>query len=387
MPKSIATQPELIQSGEAPRALPENQIINGDSIALLHQWPAGQVDLVFADPPFNIGYVYDNYTDDMPNPEYRQWSRDWMAACVRTLKPTGSFYIAIGAEFVADLRVIGRELGLHLRNWIIWHYSFGQSCKAMFARSHTHILYFTRDAKVFTFNDQVLRFPSARHTEYQDLRASPAGRLPNDVWDEFPRVCGTFKERAGFHGCQMPEGLLMRIIMASSLPGELVLDPFNGSGTTAAAAKRLGRRFIGIDLSPEYVAHTQARLANIEDETRKPRPTDAAADWPRFHVDMLMQIYRETKVRADYLVENEVVLRVIAGSLAARCGAAYEPAEIAEKLLQLRAGNELPKMLNDRDFSPRQHVNSAGKRYVRKVIRKRSRRNSSDDTDLFKAAS
>ena len=70
---------------------------------------------------------------------------------------------------------------------------------------------------------------------------NPAGRLPDDVWDEFPRVCGTFKERAGFHGCQMPEALLMRIIMASSHAGELVLDPFVGSGTTVVAAKRLGR--------------------------------------------------------------------------------------------------------------------------------------------------
>ena len=90
-----------------------NTVYCGDSIELLKSWPEGSVDLVFADPPFNIGYVYDKYHDDRPDEEYVAWSRQWMDACRRVLKADGSFYIAIGAEFVADLRVIGRELGLH----------------------------------------------------------------------------------------------------------------------------------------------------------------------------------------------------------------------------------------------------------------------------------
>jgi site-specific DNA-methyltransferase (adenine-specific) len=212
----------------------------------LDSWSERCIDLAFADPPFNIGYVYDNYVDDKPNAEYVAWSRAWMAACQRVLKADGSFYIAIGDDFAADIRVLGRELGLHLRNWIIWRYTFGQNMKAKFSRAHTHVFYFTKDPKQFTFNDRNLRFPSARHTEYQDLRANPLGRLPDDVWDEFPRVCGTFRERAGFHGCQMPEALLMRIIMASSNPGEIVLDPFVGSGQAARAALHRHRYLAGV---------------------------------------------------------------------------------------------------------------------------------------------
>jgi site-specific DNA-methyltransferase (adenine-specific) len=123
--------------------------------------------------------------------------------------------------------------------------------------------------------------PSARQLVYGDRRAHPKGRLPDDTWilrpqdlpdgfqaDQdtwyFPRVCGTFKERTGWHGCQMPEQLLGRIIRASSDEGDTVLDPFAGSGTTLAVAKKLARRFIGFELSQEYSASIARRLAAIE---------------------------------------------------------------------------------------------------------------------------
>jgi DNA modification methylase len=353
-----------------------NTIYCGDSVELLNGWPAGGVDLVFADPPFNIGYVYDRYHDDMPNEKYVAWSRAWMAACQRILKPDGSFYIAIGDDFAADIRILGRELGLHLRNWIIWHYTFGQNMKRKFSRGHTHVFYFTKDAKEFTFNDRLLRFPSARHTEYQDLRADPLGRLPDDVWDEFPRVCGTFKERAGFHGCQMPEALLMRIILASSNPGEIVLDPFIGSGTTAAAAKRLGRRYIGIDLSESYVEHVKQRMAGVTDESQA-TPSDRG--WPGLHTEFLMQLYRETKVSLDNLLPNEVALRVIAASLSERAGTKYEAADVAAELRRVRESLQLPKLPNDTPFAAREHVTTEGKRYVRQVQRVAPRRTETGD--------
>ena len=344
-------------------------IYSGDACKLLGEWAADSVDLVFADPPFNIGYVYDKYHDDVPNEEYVEWSRQWMRCCQRVLKPTGSFYIAIGDEFAADIRVIGRELGLHLRNWIIWRYSFGQNMKAKFCRAHTHILYFTMHPQDFTFNDKLLRFPSARHTEYQDLRANPAGRLPDDVWDDFPRVCGTFKERAGFHGCQMPEALLMRIVMASSNPGEIVLDPFVGSGTTAVAAAKLGRRYVGIDVSDTYAKHTRKRLKTVLDEG-----SAVANGWPALHVDMLAQLYRETKVTLANLLPNEVALRVIAGSLSGRAGVEYGVDDVRQQLEQLGATQGLPKLPNDVPFAPRKHVTTEGKRYDRHTIRCKGRR-------------
>jgi DNA modification methylase len=355
-----------------------NAIYRGDSCQVLESWSPECVDLVFADPPFNIGYVYDKYKDDLPNAEYVEWTRRWMAACQRVLKPTGSFYIAIGDDFAADVRIIGRQLGLHLRNWIIWHYTFGQNMKDKFCRAHTHIFYFTMHPKQFTFNDRALRFPSARHTEYQDLRANPAGRLPDDVWTEFPRVCGTFKERAGFHGCQMPEALLMRIVMASSDRGEVVLDPFVGSGTTAVAAKRLGRKYIGIDLSAEYARHTEERLATVRDESSLPA---SPGGWPTLHAQMLAQIYAETKVSLANLLPNTVALKVIAGSLKARTGAAYSVAEIGRQLEIMKSNLQLTKLPNDMPFVARNHVTEQGKRYQRRIFRCKARRNDTGWSD------
>jgi len=348
----------------------------GDVLAILPTWPAGCVHLIFADPPYNIGYVYDAYADNRPEQEYVAWCEAWMEACQRVLSPTGSFYIAIGDDYAAQVRLAGRKLGLHLRNWIIWHYTFGQNTQTKFARAHTHILYFTKDRELFTFNDRALRYPSARHTEYQDLRASPLGRLPDDVWDEFPRVCGTFKERDGYHGCQLPEALLMRIILASSNRGDVVLDPFLGSGTTAVAAKRLGRRYVGIDISPEYVRRAEMRLSRVQDESQA---RCLLGVWPDLHLDLLTQIYRETKVSLANLLPNRVALRVIATALNARTGAAYDEQDVAAQLRQLGAANRLPKLPNDTPFVPRNHVTTTGKKYKRRVFRLRRGRRAAQE--------
>lgn len=288
-----AIRPKLYDAAGMPET---NQIIHGDSIKTLNEGPGGWVDLVFADPPFNIGYLYHNYNDQRNDKEYLDFSRDWMNAVHHALKPTGSFYLAIGDEYAADLAVIAkREVGFFLRNWIIWHYTFGQQPKNKFARSHTHILYFTKDPKEFTFNPDSIRVPSARQTTYGDARANPKGKLPDDVWyldpgtfvlrpQEAPsplfaeetdtwnvsRVCGTFKEREGWHGCQMPMGVLNRVINASSNPGDIVLDPFNGSGTTVVSAALLGRKYVGIDQSAEYVEYARKRLDHALDAAAQP---------------------------------------------------------------------------------------------------------------------
>src|SRR3990170_3954978 len=167
-----------------PAGMPdENKIIRGDCIQALNEGPEGWVDLVFADTPFNIGYLYHGYDDQRKTEDYLKFSEDWMRAVHRALKPGGSFYLAIGDEYAADLTVIARrKLGFNLRNWIIWHYTFGQQPKNKFARSHTHILYFTKDPKNFTFNPDAVRVASARQTTYNDARANPKGKLPDDVW-------------------------------------------------------------------------------------------------------------------------------------------------------------------------------------------------------------
>lgn len=256
-----------------------SSIIVGDCITELARQPEASVDLAFADPPFNIGYEYDVYHDRKAKAEYLAWTESWLQAVRRVLTPTGSLFVAIGDEFAAEIKVRLDDLGLHMRNWIIWHYTFGVNCKRKFNRSHAHIFYYVVDPKRFTFNDAAIRVPSARLTTYADRRANPQGKLPDDTWvlrpqetpDHFrpdsdswyvPRVCGTFKERTG-HPCQMPEAILERIILVASNPGDLVLDPFAGSGTTLAVAKRLGRRWLGIELSPNYADAIRKRLEKI----------------------------------------------------------------------------------------------------------------------------
>ena len=102
-----------------------NQIVCGDCIELLDKVQKPFADLIFADPPFNIGYKYDKYHDKVESKNYIAWTKDWMTACKAVLKPTGSFYIAIGDDYAANVKVIADELGLTMRNWIIWHYTFG----------------------------------------------------------------------------------------------------------------------------------------------------------------------------------------------------------------------------------------------------------------------
>jgi len=281
--QAAATAPSGSDSACDPAASstpPLDTILCGDCIRLLNNWPEGWADLVFADPPFNIGYLYRGYDDRLKTEDYLRFSRDWMSAVYRALKPTGSFYLAIGDEYAADLCVIARrEIGFHMRNWIIWHYTFGQQTRKMFARSHTHILYFVKDPNAFTFNADAVRVASARQTTYGDSRANPRGKVPDDVWYLRPqeaapygyfepsadtwfasRVCGTFHEREGWHGCQMPIAVLNRIILASSNPGDVVLDPMNGSGTTVVSAALLRRRYVGIDREPAYVEFARKRV-------------------------------------------------------------------------------------------------------------------------------
>ena len=241
------------------------------------------VDLVFADPPFNIGYDYDVYHDRHDSQQYLDWTRVWGKAVHRVLKPNGTFWLAIGDDYAANLKLIFQnDLGFSCRSWVIWYYTFGINCTKKFSRSHTHLFHFVQNPKKFTFNSLEIRVPSARQVVYADSRADSSGRLPDDTWilrpqdlpdgfqpDEntwyFPRVCGTFKERAGWHGCQMPEQVLGRIIRACSNPSDLVLDPFAGSGTTLVVAKKLGRRWIGFELSRNYVARVQARLNAVQE--------------------------------------------------------------------------------------------------------------------------
>lgn len=254
-----------------------NSLTCKDCVEGMSQLDTGSVDLVFADPPFNIKFEYDTYDDDRPAEEYLAWCRQWIAQIYRVLKPGGSFWLAIGERFVSELDMACKRNRFHKRRQIAWHFTFGVNETRNFTSSHTHLLYFVKDKQNFTFNATQIRVPSARALEYNDKRAHPDGRLPDDTWiirpkqlpNGFPadgdlwsisRVAGTFKQRAEGASTQMPEQLLGRIIRACSNPGDLVLDPMGGSFTTAAVAKKLGRRYTSYDISEAYVAAGLKRL-------------------------------------------------------------------------------------------------------------------------------
>lgn len=285
----------------------ENSIIHGDCIEVLNKIGKPIADLIFADPPFNIGYKYDKYYDRIKSKNYIAWTKTWMTACKKVLKPQGSFYIAIGDDYAANVKNIADEIGLNMRNWIIWHYTFGQQTKNKFARSHTHIFYFVNDKKNFTFNCQAIAVPSDRQLLYNDKRANPKGKLPDDVWNQYPRVCGTFKERAQWHPCQMPESLLRKIILASSNPKDCVLDPFNGSGTTAAAAIQLDRNYTGIEMSKEYVENSRKRLEKLKKLTVEEKRNI-----------MLTQLMIDMKLSPKEIISDKKLLTLFANQLRIR---------------------------------------------------------------------
>ena len=329
--------------------LPLDTIIIGDCLSVLARLPAGCADLIVADPPYNIGYKYDRYDDSQKHEDYCDWTKQWMLICKRVLSATGSMYVAIGDDYAAELRIIGRQIGLTLRNWIIWHYTFGQNTKKKFARSHVHIFYFVADPKKFTFNHDSVRVLSDRQKQYADRRANPAGKIPDDTWAVYPRVCGTFAERADGPN-QLPEALVARIIRASSNPGDLVLDPFCGAGTTAAVAAQLTRHYISIDISAEYVRKARPRVKN----TLKKNKYKLDGLSP-LQLTELIRLYQENEIPAARLLEKPHFIRLFAEQLnrrLAKCSkaTAYPPlngAHIESALRSLASKNLLPVLRTD----------------------------------------
>lgn len=238
-----------------------SEIVQADCRTARSRWGTEWTDLVFADPPFNIGYEYDTHADDMSKDDYLDLCWQCLFRCTQVLKPRGTLWLAIGDDYAAELRLMLDDLGLHRRSWVIWHYTFGVHCEKKFGRDHTHLFYYTKHPTKFTFNADAIRVESERQ-RIGDKRANPKGRVPGDVWT-FSRLCGTFRERTG-HPCQMPEELIRRIVLATSNPGDAVFEPFGGSFVTCAVAKKTGRFYRGMDISPDYVSRGRERLEKIE---------------------------------------------------------------------------------------------------------------------------
>ncbi|RMH14238.1 MAG: site-specific DNA-methyltransferase, partial [Planctomycetota bacterium] len=228
-----------------------------------------EVDLVFADPPFNWARAYDEWNDRMSTEEYLAFTYEWLDVCIDGLKETGSLWVNIPDDWAAEIVVHLKQRKLSMVNWCIWHYRFGQNTSSKFISSKVHVLYFCKDRARRTWNPEPILETSDRRAIYSDKRTEskkdgmPAGlRVPMDVWygKNWGRIQGNNAERRHYHDNQLPELYLERVIACSSNEGDLVLDPFLGSGTTGVVAHALGRRFIGTEFSKQNAENAVARM-------------------------------------------------------------------------------------------------------------------------------
>jgi len=231
------------------------KILNGDSIQKMQELNSRSVDLIIADPPYNLGKDYGNGSDTKSFEEYIQFTKKWTKEATRILKETGTIYVFMGFRFISYLfQILEKENSLNFANWICWHYTQGIGKKNGFSPRHDDILMFTKSDN-YTFNLDSIRIPQKYYRSRNNMR----GANPGDVW-EFSHIHYCQDNRQD-HPTQKPEGLIERMVLASSNEVDLVVDPFSGSGTTLRVCQQINRNCIGIELNEDYVKMTKKRLS------------------------------------------------------------------------------------------------------------------------------
>lgn len=246
--------------------------IQQELLAALPHLPAGFVDLLFIDPPYNLNKTFNRRSfSQMPLAEYENWLDGWLAPLLRTLKPTASVYICGDWQSSAAIQRVAQKY-LVVRNRITWEREKGRGAQANWKNASEDIWFCTVGSD-YTFNLDAVKLKRRVIAPYTDNGApkdwedSRAGRFrlthPSNLWTDLTVPFWSMPENTD-HPTQKPEKLLAKIILASSKPGEVVLDPFLGSGTTSVVAKKLGRRYIGIEIDETYCLLAEKRLALAE---------------------------------------------------------------------------------------------------------------------------
>ena len=246
-----------------------NQVFCEDALAGLARIPDGSVDLILTDPPYNLGKDYGNASDQQTVEEYLRWTEQWIDAALPKLKPNGSLYIFLTWRFSPEIFVMLKQR-MTMMNEIIWDRrvpSMGGSVRS-YSSVHDTVGFFV-GRKDYYFDLDAVRIPYDAETKKARSRSIfigakwlEVGYNPKDVWS-VSRLHREHPERAN-HPTQKPLEIIERMVKASCPPGGVVLDLFMGSGTTALAARRCGRQFVGFELNPEYCAIINERLAALE---------------------------------------------------------------------------------------------------------------------------
>jgi site-specific DNA-methyltransferase (adenine-specific) len=234
------------------------RVLTGDCVKVLNTLEDGGYRLVFADPPYNFGLDYGQGKKADRRPDYVEWAGLWIEKCYAKLAADGSLWVMVPDEWAIEIGAI-LKTKLHLRAWLKWYETFGNNRAGNFNKTSRHIFYCVKDPKRFVFNEEAVSRPSDRQTKYADKRANPEGKTWDDVW-QIPRLTGTCAERIPTFPTQLPLAILRPIVGCASDPGDLVLDPFCGSGTTGVACIEAGRKFVGIEQNADFSKLARQRL-------------------------------------------------------------------------------------------------------------------------------
>jgi len=251
-----------------PEALPLNRILQGDCIEVLTTLPPASIDLIFADPPYNLQLHSDLYRPNMTRVEavddewdqftsfeaYDAFSRAWLAACKRVLKPTGTLWVIGSYHNIFRIGVILQDLGYWILNDVIWVKTnpMPNFRGVRFTNAHETLIWASRSKGAkYTFNHQAMKGLNDGKQMRSDWWLLPLATGKERLRDEDGRKA---------HSTQKPEALLYRVILSSSNPGDVVLDPFFGSGTTGVVARHLQRNWIGIEREERYIRLAQERV-------------------------------------------------------------------------------------------------------------------------------
>ncbi|VUT24955.1 MAG: Modification methylase MjaV [Candidatus Methanolliviera sp. GoM_oil] len=264
-----------------------NSIIQGDCLEVMKNIPDNSVDITFADPPFNLKKKYNGYKDNKEFNTYLEWCKQWIYEMVRITKPTGSIFVHNIPKWLTYYADFLNEIA-YFKHWIAWDAPTAPMGKSL-QPSHYGILYYVKDPEKNKFYE--IRYPHKRCRKCDYLlkdyggkkaKLHPFGPLISDVWTDIYRI--KHNKYRDEHPCQLPIHLLERIILMSTDEDDIVLDPFVGTGTTVIAAKRLERRFIGIDIDEKYINITKDKLAGVSSNSK------IGDIWVSFYLDEIETI-------------------------------------------------------------------------------------------------